>query len=234
MRVRGDILVTVVIVLLGTLGVLLQLGDPFGWYEEEPIRKLDMGEVLEVDFTLSDVSNIPLQQNLMSWYGKKATVLYTWSVPCPCVDLVDKRLKPLYEKMGPEQGVSWIAIAGDPTDGRANIRLKMQKIKAFYRLLVDPDQLVIRRLGLFHAAMIAVLDGEGRIVYRGAIDADYDEGKAEFLEEALTAVVEGRPVPVPERAWTYGCEFAVPESCIEYQREGLPTTDEGLGTAKQP
>lgn len=217
MRLRVDVLVAGLIILLAAWGVAGQLGfDPFR-AAEGPVRPLAIGERLEVDFLLSDTAMRPRDPMLL--LGPTATVLYTWSVPCPCIDALEPRLRALHERYGPGQrGVHWIALAGEPEDTRASVQAKAARLRAFYDVLLDPEQRICRRLGLIHAAQVAVLDGEGRLVYRGAVDAEYESGQAEFLAEALAAVVAGKPVPVAERAYTYGCEFNVPESCREYGR----------------
>jgi Redoxin len=236
MRIRADITVAAIVILLAGYAVAVQLGsDPFASEAPEVIEPIDVGERLEVDFTLSDVDDVPKPRNLMAWYGTRATVLYTWSVPCPCVDKVEERLRTLHARYDRRNaGVEWVALAGEPNDTREMVRRKLEHLQAFYRLLLDPDQRVCRRLGLVQAAMVAVLDGDGRLVYRGAIDADYEHGHAEFLAEALAAVVEGRPVPVPERPWVYGCEFNVPESCLQYQRDAAAASDEDARAPKRP
>jgi hypothetical protein len=224
--VRTDILVAGPLILLAAWGVAGQLGfDPFDG-GDEPIRPIALGERLELDLVLSDLTTRPRDPTKL--YGSTATVLYTWSVPCPCIDVLEPRLRALHARYGlSNPGVRWIALAGEPEDTRAKVKDKAERLGVFYEVLLDPEQEVCRRLGLIHAAQVAVLDGEGRLVYRGAVDAEYDEGQAEHLEEALAAVVAGRPVPVPERAYTYGCEFNVPESCLEWERpqSALPQED---------
>jgi hypothetical protein len=215
MRMRLDIPVAAIIVATCAWGVIWQFSDnappPEAAAQIEPLR---MGEVLEVDFTLQDLDALPKPRNLMAWYGERATVLYTWSVPCPCIEDVEPRLRRLHERYNRERnGVRWVALAGEPDDTREEIQAKRDRMGAFYPLLHDPEQLVCRRLGLVHAGQVAVLDGAGRLVYRGSVDGDYAEGQAEYLEEALAALLAGTPVAVPERARAYGCAFSIPLSC---------------------
>jgi hypothetical protein len=211
------LLVALVVIAACAVAIALQLG-PVASDDEGAITPLAMGEALVVDFTLQDAGSPPIARNVMSWFGSTATVLYTWSVPCPCVDQVEPRLRALQAKLGGEKaGIAWIALAGEPDDPADEVRAKYERLGGFYHLVLDPEQRICRRIGLLHATMVAVLDGEGRLVYRGAIDGDYVEGKAEFLAEALAAVARGEAPPVAERPWVYGCEFAVPESCFEYE-----------------
>lgn len=218
------VLLAVCVIALCAWGVALQFQDdapaPFN---PASIVPLEVGEVLEIDFTLSDVDDLPKPRNLMAWYGSTATVLYTWSVPCPCVEDLQPRLLALHERFNAERsGVRWVALAGEPKDTREAVREKLARIEAFYPLLLDPDQRVCRRLGLLYAGQVAVLDGAGRLVYRGAVDRDYTGGQAEFLAQVLEAVSAGEAVPFTTRARAYGCEFSVPASCLEGVAEETP------------
>lgn len=215
MRFKIDYLIAVLVVAACAWGVIWQFSDnAVVETTAEAIVPIAVGTTLEVDFTLQDLDEVPKPRNLMAWYGRTATVLYTWSVPCPCIEDAEPRLRRLHGRYGREQAVSWVALAGEPEDTREEIRTKMARMGVFYPILRDPDQRICRRLGLVHAGQVAVLDGDGRLVYRGSLDADYEAGQAEHLEEVLAAVTAGRPVPVPERAREYGCAFSIPASCL--------------------
>ncbi len=178
------------------------------------IRPIEMGALLEADVTLRDVGDPPKPRNVMGSYGRTATVLYTWSEACPCILDLEPRLRRLAERFGPEQGVAWLALAGEPGESLEELRAKRDAMQTFYPVLRDPEQLVCRRLGLVHAGQVAVLDGAGRLVYRGAVDAHWREGKAEFLESALAATVRGEQPTTSEEPRRYGCEYSVPASCL--------------------
>ncbi len=233
MRLRADIVIAGVIVVLCAYAVAAQLGfDPLG--SEETIEPIAIGEVLDPDLVLNYVDKNPKPVALGNWYGEKATVFYTWSVPCPCVEHLEPRMRSVFSRFGKDQGVAWIAVDGEPLDRpetyviapgtkdeeeRLGIMTKMGRIYAFYKMLLDPEQQLCRRLGFSDACQVAVLDGEGRLRYRGSIDHDYYKGKGEYLEAALRSVLAGRPVEPAERPWVYGCGFSDPESCEFY--EGL-------------
>jgi peroxiredoxin len=61
-----------------------------------------------------------------------------------------------------------------------------QEVAAAYDARTTPD--------------VFVLDRDGRLAYRGAPDADYDDPslRAQWLRDALDAVLAGRPVERPE------------------------------------
>jgi len=230
MRIRADIVIAGVIVALCAYAVAAQLGfNPLG--ADDEIRPIAIGDVLDPDLILNYVDKQPMPIELGSWYGEKATVIYTWSVPCPCIQHLEPRMRAIFSRFGNDKGIAWIAVDGEPLDRpetyviapgkkdeeeRLGIMVKMGRIYAFYKMLLDPEQRLCRRLGFSDACQVAVLDGEGRLRYRGAIDADYYKGKAEHLESALKAVLAGEPVATPETPWVYGCGFSDPASCEFY------------------
>lgn len=229
MRIRADIVIAAVIIALCAYAVAAQLGfNPLG--ADEEIQPLAIGDVLDPDLIFNYVDKPPQPFELGSWYGEKATVIYTWSVPCPCVQHLEPRMRAVYSRFGKD--VAWIAVDGEPLDRpetyviapgtkdeeeRQGIIAKMGRIYAFYKMLLDPEQRLCRRLGFSDACQVAVLDGEGRLRYRGAIDHDYYKGKGEYLEAALRSVVAGRPVETAETPWVYGCGFSDPASCEFYE-----------------
>ena len=72
--------------------------------------------------------------------------------------------------------------------------------------LHDDSQEVARGFGAKTTPDVFVVDGEGRVRYRGAPDADYQDPdrNAEFLRGALDAVLEGRD-PDPAETDPVGC-----------------------------
>jgi hypothetical protein len=59
---------------------------------------------------------------------------------------------------------------------------------------------VARALGAERTPHVFVLDGEQRLAYRGAPDADHEDPSqnAAWLRAALDAILDGRPVERPE------------------------------------
>ncbi len=231
---RSDILVAAVIIGLCAFAVIKQLdaGD-----ETESIAKLALGEALDPDTRVTLLGDPPFTDSIGAYMGEKATVFMTWSVPCPCVDKTEHRLKEVYAKFLPRDGVAWVAVDGEPLDQvktgvietpwgeeeREGILPKMVRLRSFYKMILDPRQQLTRRFGIFQASTIAVFDKDRRLVYRGPMDDDYDQGKAHFLEEVLLRLVGTKdkaadPALEPfQRAFTYGCLFNDPASCFEYK-----------------
>jgi len=209
-----DGLIAATVVAVCAYGVAAQFGGEAPPAEvAADIQPAQIGAVLQVDVTLRDLEDPPRPRNVLGSEGRVATVLYTWSVACPCIVELEPRLRRVAARFGHEQGVAWLAVAGEPGESLEALRAKRDAMRAFYPVLRDPDQLVCRRLGLRHAGQVAVLDAGGRLRYRGAVDADGTTGNAEFLEAALQAVVRGDRPAVAEEPRRYGCEFSVPASC---------------------
>ena len=221
MRTALHIAIALAVIGVCAWGVIWQFSDNASPdIEQNLIQPLAIGDLLEVDFTLRDMDPIPKPRNLMAWYGRGATVLYTWSVPCPCVEDLEPRMRKVHERFNHEKnGVRWVALAGEPEDTREAIREKMDRVGVFYPVLRDPDQRVCRQLDLVHAGQVAVLDPDGRLVFRGSPDDDYFGGGAEALVTALEAVLAGRPVEPAETPRAYGCAFSVPLSCLTLEED---------------
>ena len=66
--------------------------------------------------------------------------------------------------------------------------------------LHDSSQEVARSYGAQTTPHVFVLDAEGRLRYRGAPDADYDDPgqRASWLRDALDALLEGAEPSQPE------------------------------------
>lgn len=66
--------------------------------------------------------------------------------------------------------------------------------------LHDETQDVAEAYGAQTTPDVFVIDGEGRVAYRGAPDSDWEDGRqdADWLRGALDDVLAGRPVAMPE------------------------------------
>jgi len=154
-------------------------------------------------FTLTDTEGerheVPAPQ------APPATVLIQSCNHCPYVIAWNPRLRAVAEEYGP-RGVRLLAInSNDPQRYPADSQERMAQ---FVRdqdwpipYAFDSTQDVARALGAERTPHVFVLDGEQRLAYRGAPDADHtDESQnAAWLRAALDAVLAGR---APERAET--------------------------------
>lgn len=218
---RVDLWIALVVIGLCGFAVVKQLT----YRSDEDIVPLEIGESLDLDIRLTDVSDVEQTVRVGDYTGRDFTVLYTWSTLCPCVGELEPRMRALHLRFNEKRnGVGWLAIDGEPTDNRKMIRRYMTRLGSFYRLLRDPEQQVTRRLGFQSAVQVAVIDSHGVLRYRGSVDDAYEaaEVKTNYLGQALEALVAGKEPPQVETAWVYGCTFSDPASCEFYKKAAKP------------
>ncbi|MFO7179303.1 MAG: thioredoxin family protein [Pseudomonadota bacterium] len=166
------------------------------------------------DFTLPDLDGNTVQ--LSSFRGK--TVVLEWFNPgCPFVQASHTKgsLKGTGDRYTKE-GVVWLAInsgaKGKQGAGRENSLAGKQRFGFSYPVLLDESGAVGKLYGAERTPHMYVIDPNGVLVYRGAIDNSPDgEGESptsgtlvRYVEEAIAAVKEQRPVTTPETK-AYGC-----------------------------
>jgi hypothetical protein len=206
-----DTLVAAGVLALAALAVERILADHGGGGEPVPVPRIEAGEVLDPDWVLADLEGVP--RRIAEGFGSRATVLYSWKVGCPCIDRVEPRIRALTERFGADRGVAWIAVDGEMEDDPEAIARKSERLGARYAMYLDPEQRLLSRLGLDRATLVAVVDGSGRLAYRGSIDDDYENPTRSWLGEALDAVVAGARPDTPETAPVYGCEYSAAPAC---------------------
>jgi peroxiredoxin len=163
------------------------------------------------DFTLTDLDGA--QHTLSSLRGK--TVVLEWFNPgCPFVRHAHGE-GPLRDLAARHQasGIVWLAInSGAPGQQGHGVdvnRKAAREWKMDHPILVDESGQVGRAYRAKATPHMYVIDPRGSLVYRGALDnaplgkvpAD---GHAIYVNDALAAVAEGRPIDVTETK-PYGC-----------------------------
>ncbi|MCA9314748.1 MAG: redoxin family protein [Planctomycetota bacterium] len=212
---RPDLWIAVAVLALCAYAVARQLGaDPLG---VDRVEALALGDRLDGSHELLGLDDEGKRYRIDRYFGERFTVLYTWSLKCPCVEEIEHRMKSLYARYNERtNGVGWLAIDGEPDDPPKVIIKVMAKLGAFYPVLRDPRQEVTQRLGLDRAVQVAIIDHQGRLRWRGPVDDSYydEEVKQQYLAEALEVLVNGEgTLPVPPAEPVYGCLFADPASC---------------------
>ena len=80
------------IVGLSAWAVARQLGtDPLEAYEAAAIRTLEVGEALPADVVIRDIGEE--SRPIGDWFGRTATVFYSWGTNCPCVPICETRMR---------------------------------------------------------------------------------------------------------------------------------------------
>jgi len=166
------------------------------------------------DFTLSDLDGHPV--TLSAFKGK--TVVLEWFNPgCPFVrkahtvgSLKDTPARAL------SQGVTWIAVNSAAPGKQGSEPDMNRKVAAefamTYPVLLDPGGRVGHAYGATNTPNMYVIDPQGTLVYRGAIDNSPDaEGQSptsgklvNYVDETLVSLKAHQPVKVPETK-AYGC-----------------------------
>jgi peroxiredoxin len=139
-----------------------------------------------------------------------ATVLVVTCNHCPYVIAWNKRLRQAAEDYA-DRGVRFLGInANDATRYPADSLDAMQRFVRDqswpYPYLHDEDQSVARALGAEVTPHVFVLDGEHRLVYRGAPDGDHQDERrgAEWLRAAIDAALAGE-APAEAETRARGC-----------------------------
>ncbi|MEZ4241137.1 MAG: thioredoxin family protein [Myxococcota bacterium] len=162
------------------------------------------------DFALKDLDG--KEHRLSSLKGK--TVVLEWFNPgCPYVKYAHGEgalAKTPGEAL--EQGVVWLAInSGAPGKQGHGVAANKQAAASWsmaYPVLLDEDGAVGRAYDAKTTPHVYVVDAEGVLVYRGALDnRPLGEGGGEvvnYVAKALGDLAAGKPVATPETK-PYGC-----------------------------
>jgi Flp pilus assembly protein TadD len=131
----------------------------------------------------------------------RATVFLFTTTDCPIANRYAPEMARLHNVFSP-QGIRFWLVYVNPAESVASIRSHTRQFSYPMRALRDPRHDLVKRFGATVTPEAVVVDRGGRVQYRGRIDDRYvDFGVARpvatkrDLEEALTAVVAGRPAP---------------------------------------
>jgi hypothetical protein len=161
------------------------------------------------------------------------------STECPISNGSIKTLNALHatitkaERAGSEKVAELFGVVSDSTVTRAQAATHGADFKAAFPILFDASGLLAQVLKPSHVPEAFVLDRDGQLVYRGAIDNAWEtigrrRPKAEraFLADAITAAIDGKPVSVAETE-PVGCLFEMPpqgdvHATVTYARDIAP------------
>lgn len=166
------------------------------------------------NFTLRDLDGRSVR---LSDYAGKVVVLEWFNPGCPFVQNSHRKgsLVGAAERHG-QNGVVWLAInsgaSGKQGHGVEVNRKAAAELGMKYPLLLDESGEVGRLYGAERTPHMYVIDAQGVLVYRGAIDNSPDgEGLSpeggtlvRYVDQALEEIAAGKPVSVPDTK-AYGC-----------------------------
>jgi len=152
-------------------------------------------------FSLPDLQGI---SHNLSDYSGKIVILNFWSAECPHSERTDRDLVSLLEQWGGE--VVMLSIAANRNESIQRVA-EAAKTRRLPTVLVDAEDLVADLYEAVTTPQVFVIDREGTLRYRGAIDnVGFRQREATrfFLQEAIDALLEGS-LPVLSETPAYGC-----------------------------
>jgi thiol-disulfide isomerase/thioredoxin len=167
-------------------------------------------------FTLPDIQG---NSHSLADYSGKLVVLEWLSHSCPFVVkfYASGKMQALQEKWT-GKGVIWLSINSTNPSHRTFYAPAAELAKAnevgslATAILHDHDGAVGRAYGARTTPHMYIIDGEGNIVYAGAIDSIRSANAADipnatnYVDEALMALISGEPVSVTSTP-PYGCSI---------------------------
>jgi hypothetical protein len=161
-----------------------------------------------------------LDQNHSShelYYHKnaKAVVLMVTMNGCPIVRNLLPDLRDIRTQFG--DNVEFMLINSSLQDTYSSIRQEVSEFAIDFPVLVDDTQLIGEALQLDRSAEVLVIDtSDWSLVYRGPVndrvgyETQRNDAKQNYLADALSAVIAGKPVDEPKRQ-AFGCIINFPE-----------------------
>jgi hypothetical protein len=148
--------------------------------------------------------------------GGKATVLLFVGTDCPISNRYAPEIRRLFDRYSPLGVAFWLVYVSPPSDAEA-VRRHVRDYQLPGIALLDPQPALLeaaRARVTPEAAVFVPAPGGPRLAYRGRIDDRYvalgrmrPEPTVHDLEDALAAILSGRPVP-RETAPAVGCAIA--------------------------
>lgn len=133
----------------------------------------------------------------------RATVLLFTATDCPISNRYAPEVTRLRERFAPS-GVRFVLVYANPSDQPDAIRTHLARFGYTMDAVRDPEHELVTFAHATVSPEAAVFDRTGREVYRGRIDdrfanvgVDRQTPTRRDLEDALGAVLDGRPVPTP-------------------------------------
>ena len=153
------------------------------------------------DFELLDLRSV---SHTLRDYRGKIVIINFWSAECPHSERADRQLLGWLERWNGE--VVLLSVASNRNE---SLQMVMDAAEArnIAHVLMDPDHIVADLYEAVTTPHVFVLDREGILRYRGAVD-DVTFRRREatrfFLQEAVKSLLQGR-FPELNETPAYGC-----------------------------
>ncbi len=172
--------------------------------QAQPAAKVKVGQPAP-DFTLLDVEG---KKHSLAELKDRVVVLQWTNKDCPVVQRVLPDLRDLAKKHADK--VVWLAIDSTPGRTAEQYANYAKEHQLSFPILLDADQKVGREYGATNTPHLFVIN-KGTVVYAGGLSDDPNGKKKpdevrNYVDEAVTAVLVGKPVPLTETA-AWGCKI---------------------------
>ena len=169
---------------------------------------LKIGDKLP-EFTITAING--RECNLYEFEESKIIVVMFTCNHCPYVRAYEDRLIKLQKDFS-DNCVTFVAINSNddknyPEDSFENMKIRAKEKGYNFPYLRDENQAVAKMFGASHTPEIFVFDQDRILKYHGKVDDNWKESakvKKEYLREAITALLEGKPIEIPENQ-AIGC-----------------------------
>lgn len=155
------------------------------------------------------------------------------STECPVSNAYTKTLSELHAKHAKAGRVELFGVVGGTGTTRRAAAAHFAEYKAAFPILFDASGLLADALGPTHVPEAFVLDADGRLVYRGAVDNGWEalgrrrpNAEKAYLADAIAAALGGKP-PAVTKTEPVGCLVEAPpkagaKGAVTYARDIAP------------
>lgn len=143
----------------------------------------------------------------------KARVLIFTTIECPISNRYAPEIARLHDEFE-RQGITFSLVFANPADTQEAIDAHVKRFGYRMPSVRDPQHVLVKKTGVTIAPEAAVLDANGRVLYRGRIDdryvsfgVDRPAPTRRDLRDALLHIVAGQPVRVSQTQ-AIGCALS--------------------------
>lgn len=140
------------------------------------------------------------QRRALADHRGKVVVVVVWGSSCRSSEAYAQRLQAI-ARHATSRGAIVLGVAPNEDDSAAAVGQAKDRQGLAFPVLIDRGGRIARSLGASVTPTACVIDGEGTLRYRGAIDDDPAGTRGDatpFLREAIDAVLAGQDPPRKE------------------------------------